>query len=440
MIFEARPLAQLDWSSLSAGPILLLILPQVSVEVDARKRDGRLAQRARDLNRLIEPSIDSDAVVTIIEQPIRVDIAYVAAGVIDWSALDDFERDSGDDRIVAQALYALVDDPARIEMMSFDSRPRARARQLGLRAVKPDESWLLDPEPSSADRRVAELERQVRLLQANEPHLRVAIRLLHEPPLIRYQVAPLLPATIEPIVRMIVAKNPRRRTGGMMDLGLHRNANYSEEYDAYVEELGAIDIPNLHLGVMRQFSQYGLEVTIENVGVLAAQHVTVELTSGNAVLHPALYLVDIFGPPPPSTQRDPFGNIRGLSQHPARPDRATFILEDSEDPAVQVEYRCEDFRHGRTQSLDAVLELPDTIGTTAHIEVRVTAANMRGDVVERLIVPVVTQERILGDLVDLDQLAFREAPPIRDLLIPLLEDEDERDTITRYRNDGSMPD
>jgi len=440
MIFEARPLAQLDWSSLSAGPILLLILPQVSVEVDARKRDGRLGMRARDLNRLIEPSIDTGGAVIVVEQPVRVDIAYVPAGAIDWSRLDDLERDNGDDRIVAQALHALVDDPMRVELMSFDSRPRAAARRHGLGAVRPEESWLLDPEPSPSDRRVAELERQVRVLQASEPQLRVAIRLLHEPPLVRYQVAPVPRATIDPIVGTILAKNPRRRTGGMMDYGLHRNSNYYEEYDAYAEELGTIDIPNLHLGVMRQFSQYGLEITVENTGVLAAQHVTVDLSSGNALLHPVPYLVDIFGPPPPSTERNLFENIPNLSQRLTRPDRASFILEESEDPAVQVEYRCEDFRHGRTQVLDAVLELPDSVGAAAHVEVRVTAANMRGDVVERLVVPVVVQERILGDLADLDQLVFREALPIKDMLIPLLQDEEERESIARYRNDGSIRD
>lgn len=158
MIFEARPLTQLNWSTISNGPILLLVLPQVSAEVDARKRDGRLGQRARDLNRLLEPSIESGGAAMLAEEPVRIDITYVPAGRVDWERLEDLERDNGDDRIVAQAMHALVDDPARVEVMSFDSRPRAAARRHGLKAIKPDESWLLDPEPSPTDRRVAELE------------------------------------------------------------------------------------------------------------------------------------------------------------------------------------------------------------------------------------------------------------------------------------------
>lgn len=437
MIFEARPLTQLDWSAISAGPILLVVLPQVAAEVDARKRDGRLGQRARDLNRLLDPSIESGAVNRLVDQPVQIDIAYVAAERVDWDRLEDLERDNGDDRIVAQAMHALIDDPTRVELMSFDSRPRAAAQRHGMKAIKPEESWLLDPESSPTDRRVAELEQRVRLLQASEPQLRVAIRTLNNPPLVRFCVPPLPAETVDSVTRMILAKNPRRRTVGFMVHGLHTNSHYDEEYDEYVGGLSAIDVPNIHLGVARQFSQYGFEVTVENIGVMVAEHVTVELRSGNAVLHDMPYVVDVFGPPPPSTQRDLLASIPHLSQQLGRTDRASFDITESEDADVQVEYRCQDFRHGRVQTLTAVVEPVAGTGDSAHIEVRVTAGNMRGDVVERLIVPVIAEERPLGELIDLDNLQFREAPPIRELLLPLLEDEDERDGIGRFRNDGT---
>ncbi|WP_298089172.1 hypothetical protein [uncultured Sphingomonas sp.] len=436
MIFEARPLTQLDWSTISKGPILLLVLPQVSAEADGRKRDGRLGQRARDLNRLLEPSIESGDAAMLAGEPVRIDIAYVPAGRIDWDRLEDLERDNGDDRIVAQAMHALVDDPARVEVMSFDSRPRAAARRHGIKAIKPDESWLLAPEPSPTDRRVAELEQRVRLLQASEPQLRVAIRMLHEPPLVRFRLPPVPAESIDLVTRMILANHPREYTGGFMAHGLHTNSHYDEDYDDYAAAIGAVDVPNIHLGVARQFSQYGFEVTIENVGVLAAEHVTVELRSGNAVLHDGPYVVDVFGPPPPSTKSDFLTNIPRLSHNLARTDRTSFGVEESEDPDVQVEYRCQDFRHGRVQTLTAVIEPVERTGEAAHIEVRVTASNMRGDVVERLIVAVIGRERPLGELIDLDNLQFREAPPIRELLLPLLQGDDS-DQIRRFRNDGS---
>ena len=225
MVFEARPLEQLDWQSLSAGPVLLLVLPQVSAEIDARKRDGRLGQRARALNRQLDQSIETGEPATIVERPIRIDIAYVANRTIDWSPLDDLERDNGDDRIIAQALHALVDDPSRVELLSFDSRPRAAARRHGLRALKPQESWLLEPEPSPTDRRVAELENRVRLLQATEPKLRVSIRAVDPEPLKRHRIQPLPADEAEAVSGMILTANGRKPTGGFHSMVLHRNSN-----------------------------------------------------------------------------------------------------------------------------------------------------------------------------------------------------------------------
>ena len=436
MVFEARPLEQLDWQSLSAGPVLLLILPQVSAEIDARKRDGRLGQRARALNRQLDPSIETGEPATIVEHPIRIDIAYVANRTIDWSPLDDLERDNGDDRIVAQALNAVVDDPSRVELMSFDSRPRAAARRHGLRALKPDESWLLEPEPSPADRRVAELENRVRLLQVTEPALRVSIRAVDPEPLMRHQIQPIPADLVETISGMILTNNPRKSTGGFHSIGLHINSSYDEEYDLYEKEIRERDIPALHTGVARWFSAYPIEVILENVGALAAEHVTVEIRSGNSRLHAEPFLVDIFGPSPPSTKSNLLANMPNLSRQLSRPDRTSFAFEESKDKDVQFEFRCQDFRHGRTQTLSAILELTEATGSAASVEVRVTAGNMRGEVTDRLVAAVVEVDTAIDELIDLDRRAIREVPPMRDLIVAAFEEDD--DSLVHYRNDGTQ--
>lgn len=438
MVFEARPLEQLDWQSLTAGPVLLLILPQVSVEIDARKRDGRLGQRARNLNRQLDPSIETGQPATIVAAPVRIDIAYVANRTIDWSPLDDLERDNGDDRIVAQALHALVDDPSRVELMSFDSRPRAAARRHGLRAFKPDESWLLEPEPSPTDRRVAELEKRVRLLQTTEPELRVSIRAIDLEPLKRHRMQPIPADLVETVSRMVLTENARKPTGGFYSMGLDVNSNYDVEYDLYEQEMRERDIPALHTGVARQFSAYPIEIIVENSGALAAEHVTVELRSGNCQLHAEPYLVDMFGPPPPSTQSGLLARMPDLSRHLSRPDRTCFAVEESEDREVQVEFRCQDFRHGRTQTLSAILELTEATGPVANVEVRITAANMRGEVRDRLIAAVVEVDTAIGELIDLDRRAIRVAPPMYHLIVAALEVDE--GSLVRYRNDGMKSD
>lgn len=433
MVFEARPLAQLNWSELSQGPILLIVLPQVSAEVDARKRDGRLGQRARELNRLIEPSIEDGQPNPLIESPIRVDIAYVPSANIDWSKLEDLERDNNDDRIVAQAINALVDDPTAIEVMSFDSRPRAGARRHGLKALKPDESWLLAQEPSPGDRRIAELEQQVNILKMSEPKLEIAIKSLSDFPLTRLDVAPLPSNLIEPIAKMILSKNPHegRRSFGY-DILL--NPNYDDQYEEYAEAVQQSDVPNLHVGLGRLFSQFPFEVTIRNVGALTAENVTVEMRSGNARVHSAPFMVNILGREPPSTDRS-FPSIPAIGER-LRTDRAFFYLEEADDPTIDVEYRCQDFRHGRTQSLAPVLELTDRAEAKAHFEVRVTASNMRGEVVERCIVPLTKEEAQIGELVQLDELVLRKAPPVWQQLSDIIRRDE--DGLIRFNNDGTI--
>ncbi len=435
MVFEARPLEQLDWASLSPGPILLLVLPQVSSEIDARKRDGRLGQRARHVNRLLDPSIETGQPATFVAQPVRVDIAYVAAGAIDWGPLEDLERDNGDDRIVAQTLHALVDDAARVEVLSFDSRPRAAARRHGLKACKPDEGWLLDPEPSPSDRRVAELEQRVRVLQTTEPQLSVSIEPVDQPPLVRHRVDPLPADLVGTVSQMILARNPRQRTSPFGMDALHANMNYDEDYDDYEKAMRERDLPAMHLGAARQFSTYPIRILLENTGQLAAEHVTVELRSGNARLHGEPFLVDLFGPPPPDTRSNFLANVPNLSQQLQRPDRTSFALEQSEDDDVQVEFRCEDFRHGRAQALTAVLELEGRTVGVAQVEVRVTARNMRGAVTATMVVRVEVRDTVLGELIDLDAVRLRAAPPTRELLLALLKDDEDR--LVHYRNDGT---
>jgi hypothetical protein len=146
----------------------------------------------------------------------------------------------------------------------------------------------------------------------------------------------------------------------------------------------------------------------------------------------------MFGPPPPSTQNSLLTRMPTLSRQLSRPDRTSFAVEESEDRDVQVEFRCQDFRHGRTQTLSAILELTEATGSVTSVEVRVTAVNMRGEVSDRLVVAVVEVDTTIGELIDLDQRAIRVAPPMRDLIVAALEDDE--GSLVRYRNDGMQRD
>ncbi len=166
VVLEAKPLEQLPWGDLFPGTVLLLVSRQVQSEIDAKKNDGRLGRRARAFNKLLDEFIETRVPPSILATP-RIDVALLANRRIDWDSLDDLDRDDGDDRIVAQALNAILDEPSRLIVLSHDMRPRDGTLTHGLRAVKLPESWLREPEPSPEQRRITELEGKVRLLSAD---------------------------------------------------------------------------------------------------------------------------------------------------------------------------------------------------------------------------------------------------------------------------------
>lgn len=64
-----------------------------------------------------------------------VDLATVSNVRVDWAAHDELDQNAPDDRIVAQALHALVDDRSRLEVVSHNIRPLNMAKAYGLRHV-----------------------------------------------------------------------------------------------------------------------------------------------------------------------------------------------------------------------------------------------------------------------------------------------------------------
>src|SRR5271168_2154456 len=118
---EAKPLELLPWHEIDdTGPILVLVVPQVNKEIDKRKRDGRLGQRARAFNRLIAPAAESASTARIYEGQLVVDIALAVCDRIDWGVLDYLDPEYGDARVVAEILHSRGIPPGRKLLFSHD--------------------------------------------------------------------------------------------------------------------------------------------------------------------------------------------------------------------------------------------------------------------------------------------------------------------------------
>lgn len=412
IVLETKPLAQLPWAELFPGTVLLLVTRQAQSEIDAKKSDSRLGKRAREFNRLLDGFIETRMPSRLIEKP-RIDVATVANESIDWSRLDDLDRDDGDDRIVAQMINARVDVPARLVMFSYDMRPRDAARSHGHGAVKLPESWLRQPEPSPHERRIVELEAQNRLLSVNQPELRVTIEVVTPSPWKYREISAIESDVAEAFIAQAFSKAPRQdRGGGLMGMG-SMNIDYS--FDGNLARWKAEmrqDIPLMHAGLSRYFSQHRIRARVENVGSISAEGLSLELRSGNTVLHAIPYDILLVGrsPPYPNPLRDILRRPFTMPQIPRPRDQFDFYW-DEVGPGDHLIKTCISFRQGKSYEVELSVELLPGTAPKAQIEAVLTATNMKGEVKALLLVDVAVLSQTLDEVFDVDARKLRvEAP------------------------------
>ncbi|HZG46087.1 MAG TPA: PIN domain-containing protein, partial [Allosphingosinicella sp.] len=257
VVLETKPLDQLPWGEFGQGPILLLVCRQAQSEIDAKKNDGRLGTRSRSFNKLLDSFLETRSPAQLFAGPPEVDVALVANARIDWDALDDLDRDDGDDRIVAQALHARVDNRDRLELLSHDMRPRDAAITHGLGAIKLPAHWLREPEPSPDDRERARLERELRVLKTEQPAIEVRVEAITPLPWRKLMVEPASDEQTAAIQGAILRAAPRQDREDVLGFSsMNRDYSFDDRKKKWRERLLAKDLPAMHLGLQRLHAQH----------------------------------------------------------------------------------------------------------------------------------------------------------------------------------------
>ncbi|HYD12863.1 MAG TPA: hypothetical protein VEC11_08445 [Allosphingosinicella sp.] len=436
VVLETKPLDQLPWAEFGQGPILLLVCRQAQSEIDAKKNDGRLGSRARSFNKMLDSFLETRLPAELSAGPPRVDVALVANARIDWDALDDLDRHDGDDRIVAQALHALVSDRAQLELLSHDMRPRDGAITHGLRATKLPEHWLRAPEPSPDERERARLERELGMLRTEQPLIEVRVEAITPLPWRKLVVEPASDEQTETIQSAILRAAPRQDGEDAFGLSsLSRDYSFDERKRKWRDRLIAKDLPAMHLGLQRLHAQQRVRITIENAGPITAEGLSLEVRSGNTTLHSKPYYVFVFGKPAPYPRafHDPlrhmdFGRLGPASRH----EPFTFYIEE-EGPGPVLIWSCSSFRQEKSFEVELSVELGTGTSGKAQVEAVVTARNMKGDVRAQLIAPIVDAKMRFDEVVD---PATRHL--IADLAFDPLDGIQSDDDVRWTRSDGSL--
>jgi hypothetical protein len=429
VVLEARPLDQLPWAELFTGTILLLVTRQVQTEIDRRKNDPRLGKRARAFNRLLDSFITHRVPSPVLEDP-RVDVATVANRPIDWSAIDDLDRDDSDDRIVAQALNALVDQPSRLVLLSHDMRPRDAAATHGLSAVRLPETWLREPEPTPAERRIAELEAKIRLLSASQPEITVHLTAISSAQWAYREVDEVSKEQASILCNQILFKAPRPAKDPFGNFGILDDYDFRSRFADWEQGIRR-NIPLLHRGLARLYAQHRIRVSIENVGSIPAEGLSLEIRSGNALLHSVPYAVLLTGPSAPRPRPFHHALMGNLGQLGAAIRRPFEFYWDEPGPGSNLMLSCGSFRQEKLHEVEISVELQLQSAPKAHIEAVVTASSMKGDVRARLMQDVEQLSVRADDLFSFSKQAVEVPPPFT--WTPKASDED----LVWYSNDGT---
>lgn len=405
MVLEGKPLTALPWHEIDrTGPILILIVPQVMKEIDKFKRDGRLAKRAREFNRLVGPAAESGLAMEISPGPPRVDVAFATVNRVDWDALDDLDPEEGDARVVAQVLNAKLDGGISKTFLSFDNNPIAMASRHGIQPRKPPSHWLLDPEPSPHEKELQRLKSKVAELQSSEPEVEVDIRFEASEPLEVYRVEALTPAEQYALVARILRENKKEdQDSDIFGIG-SRDYSYDERYERYCDVILPRHAARIHRYIEETYGQIGLSITLRVGGHIQAENLVLTIQSEAGGLHNKFISYPIYGPiaPRPRIGSDILGPLRNLN------DRRSVGRHDVEfaigpDGGRRIEAHCADFRHGRKWEFDGIARIDPHAEGPFRISVGVTASNLHGSVTKTFEQSFAVKSVKVAELINLER-------------------------------------
>jgi hypothetical protein len=92
------------------------------------------------------------------------------------SLADRLDYGERDDQLIGIADAFLQENPhADVRVLTHDTGPMASAKMVGIAFIEIPDDWLLPPESTATDKRIASLETQVARLKAAEPRFSIEL-------------------------------------------------------------------------------------------------------------------------------------------------------------------------------------------------------------------------------------------------------------------------
>ena len=399
IILEAKELRHLPWIDIDpVGPILILVVPTVLEEVDSKKRDGRLATRARAFNRSLSPLLNGGSIINVANASVQVDLAIADCDRINWDQLPDLDPKQGDHRVAAEVLNVRGVPMIQRVIVGQDIKPLIIAKRHGIRTCHVSESWLPSPEPNPMDKKVAELQQRIKGYEKTEPEFEVEFSVERSVP--TYLIEPLSEEEITGFVEHILDANPEpQQAHSFMPLGF--DGTLAGRYSTYAEETIPSFARNYAEKMEVLLGQIPIKLVINNIGNLRAEDVIVSVLVTGGWFNNKPILVPPKGPLAP-TARNALRIPQLTTPHfRGRVGKHEFDVDEPRRDA-RFEARCEDFRHGTAWQFDGVMWLEPKSDPTRLVVVEITAANLRGKVTRTFPIDVRVETLKASDLLKIE--------------------------------------
>lgn len=417
---ECSALSGLPWKEISAtGPILVLVVPTVMQEVDSKKNHARLADHARRFNRTLRPLLEGQSTVLVRESPSpRVEIALADCTRIDWEQYPELDRDEPDARVVAQVMSAQGPSPEARVVVSQDLRPLHLAKRHGLNIHQVSETWLRPKEVSEAEKKAANLQRQLDAMKDREPQLSLHLS-TSQSAVDVHRIKPLLPderrAIQETIIRL--SPMPEQKYSGLTSIMSDYDHTLDERYTKWESKKVPHFVRDYERKIELNYGQLKIHFRIENTGQVPAESLLIRLTAKGGWFNERYVLAIPSGPSAPKPKQRSLMDIhmqRTLHDSirlRAQPGKHEFMVLDDPKRSLEVQIACADFRHGLAYEY-AVIGRADPHAEEFRIDAVVTAANLYGEAKTSIVVPRNLKDSAITDLIDMSTMRFKQPPDV----------------------------
>lgn len=415
---ECSALSGLPWKEISAaGPILVLVVPTVMQEVDSKKNHARLADHARRFNRTLRPLLEGQSTVLVRESPApRVEIALADCTRVDWEQYPELDRDEPDARVVAQAMSVQGPSPEARVVVSQDIRPLHLAKRHGLNIHQISETWLRPKEVSEAEKKAANLQRQLDAMRDREPQLSLHLS-TSQPSVNMHRIKALSPDECRAIQETIIRLNPmpKQEHSGFTSIMSDYDHTLDERYTKWERNTVPHFVRDYERKIELNYGQIKIRFRIENTGQVPAESLLIRLTATGGWFNEKYVLASPSGPSAPRPKRRFLMDIhmpRTLHdsfRSMAQPGKHDFVVLDDPKRSLEVQIACADFRHGLAYEY-AVIGWADPHADEFRIDAVVTAANLYGEVKTCIVVPRSLKDSSVADLIDMSTMRFKQPP------------------------------